>query len=261
MAKWSRESVLARLDGAGLQVLMEKPIDNAMQLTLLEGTVICLYTTGKLVVQGKKNEERSAAEKLFAGTPPKAQGSTAVPRPANAQLPSANESIAEYPAQNAANQLNKVVPESKSVFIVYGHDKASRDSLELMLLRIGLQPVILANMVPNGNTVIEALIEHSEVRCAIVLLTPDDEGHPTNVVAKKRFRARQNVVLEMGMFLSKLGRSKVIILHKGDLELPSDINGLIYLPYKTDVQEVKSKLAGSLQKIGFNIDIEKLSAE
>jgi len=120
-------------------------------------------------------------------------------------------------------------------------------------------PIILSNMVPDGKTIIEALIEHSEVPCAIALLTPDDVGYPIGKENLRKSRARQNVVLELGMFLSKLGREKVIILHKGDLELPSDINGLIYLAYKMDVREVKAKLAAALQKIGFNIDIGKLS--
>ena len=63
------------------------------------------------------------------------------------------------------------------------------------------------------------------------------------------------------MFLAKLGREKVAILHKGSLELPSDINGLIYISFIDSVQQAKNKLAASLQKAGFYIDIEHLSAE
>ena len=252
-ARWSRESAKKVLEDAGLQILSERTIDHAIQLTLIEGTVVCVYTTGKAVVQGKRNEERDLVESLFNGAAPKASYPAAPPRP-----PQAAETIAPYPTTGGNGKAHS---ESKDAFIVYGHDKTSRDALELMLLRIGLHPVILGNLVPTGNTIIEALIEHSEVKCAIVLLTPDDEGHPLGAPDKKRPRARQNVVLEMGMFLSKLGRNRVIMLHKGDLELPSDINGLIYLPYRSDVQEVKAKLAASLQKIGFSIDIEKLSAE
>jgi predicted nucleotide-binding protein len=190
------------------------------------------------VVQGRNTEERELAKGLF--------GAVA----ARAGLVS--DGTATYgPAKVEAGK----------VFIVYGHDKPSRDSLELLLLRLGLHPIILSNMVPDGKTIIEALIQHSEVPCAIVLLTPDDEGNPIGKPELKKPRARQNVVLEMGMFLSKLGREKVIILYKGEMELPSDINGLIYLPYKGDVGEVKARLAAALQKIGFPIDIAKLSAE
>ena len=53
-----------------------------------------------------------------------------------------------------------------------------------------------------------------------MLLTPDDEGHRMGHPGEKKPRARQNVVLELGMFLSTLGRKHVAILHKGDVELP-----------------------------------------
>lgn len=36
---------------------------------------------------------------------------------------------------------------------------------------------------------------------------------------------------------------------------------LIYIPFKDSVQQAKNKLAASLQKAGFYIDIEHLSAE
>ena len=153
-----------------------------------------------------------------------------------------------------------VVKEPK-VFIVYGHDTQARDQLELLLLRMNIKPVILGNMTPDGKTIIEALIANTDVPYAVVLLTPDDEGHKAGADDKKTFRARQNVVLEMGMFLSKLGREKVAILHKGNLELPSDIHGLIYIPFEKSIQEGKNKLAASLQKAGFYIDIEHLQAE
>ncbi len=65
-----------------------------------------------------------------------------------------------------------------------------------------------------------------------MLLTPDDEGHPRDRPGEKKFRARQNVVLELGMVLAKLGRRRVAVLVKGsDLERPSDIDGLIYLQF------------------------------
>src|SRR5690606_32478565 len=109
-----------------------------------------------------------------------------------------------------------------------GHDTEARDQLELMLLRMNIKPVILGNMAPDGKTIIEALIASTDVPYAVVLLTPDDEGHKAGDESRKAFRARQNVVLELGMFLAKLGRERVAILHKGNLELPSDIHGLIY---------------------------------
>jgi predicted nucleotide-binding protein len=74
--------------------------------------------------------------------------------------------VAVTPAQN-----------DDRVFIVYGHDTSTRDALELMLLRMNLKPVILSNMAPEGKTIIEALTTNTNVKYAVVLLTPDDQGH------------------------------------------------------------------------------------
>ena len=62
----------------------------------------------------------------------------------------------------------------------------------------------------------------------------------------------------MGMFLAKLGRKRVAILHKGSIELPSDINGLLYIPFKERVDEVKERVAAELQEAGFQINIKDL---
>jgi predicted nucleotide-binding protein len=66
---------------------------------------------------------------------------------------------------------------------------------------------------------------------AIVLLSPEDIGGAAapSVVDPQRHRARQNVVLELGWFVGKLGRSRVCALKKGEVELPSDIAGVAYV--------------------------------
>ena len=116
--------------------------------------------------------------------------------------------------------------------------------------RLKLEPVILANMVAEGQTIIEMLEKHrGNVKYACVLLTPDDEGHKRDCPKDKKFRARQNVVLELGMFLSTLGRKRVAILHKGEVELPSDIHGLVYIPFLKHVSEVKQRLLPNSKKL------------
>ena len=121
-----------------------------------------------------------------------------------------------------------------------------------------LEPVVLQNLPSGGQTIIEKLETCSDVTFACVLLTPDDEGHATGHPENKRFRARQNVVLELGMFLAKLGRKRVAILHKGNLELPSDIHGLLYIPFNDRVDEVKERVAAEIQEAGFKINIKDL---
>ena len=76
-----------------------------------------------------------------------------------------------------------------------------------------------------------------EVDFAIVLATPDDEGYRMGHPDEKAYRARQNVVLEMGMLLAKLGRENVAILLKTqeEMERPSDITDLIYVPFRDNI--------------------------
>lgn len=151
---------------------------------------------------------------------------------------------------------------ARPVFIVYGHDTVSRDGLELLLRRMGLDPIVLQNLPAAGDTIIEKLErylgEHGNVGYACVLLTPDDEGYKAGFPEQKKYRARQNVVLELGMVLARLGRPRVAILHKESVELPSDIGGLIYIPFKERPDEVKAKLFQELKTAGYEPETKAL---
>lgn len=154
---------------------------------------------------------------------------------------------------------NKVAINRK-VFVVYGHDDIARTQLEAMLRRWDLEPIILDQLASSGKTIIEKLEEYGfDVNYAIVLATPDDEGKCVTEDKMKR-RVRQNVVLELGMFLSKLGRERVAILLKEaeDFEKPSDIQGLIYIPFQNKVDEVAVSLAKELDKQNYKIDTKNL---
>ena len=84
---------------------------------------------------------------------------------------------------------------------------------------------------PNcGRTLIEKFEDFSElIDCVFVLLTPDDAM--TVTTTKEPRRSRQNVIFELGFFFSQLGRrsGRVIVLHKGPNELPSDIQGVVWI--------------------------------
>ena len=147
----------------------------------------------------------------------------------------------------------------RRVFVVYGHDTAAREELELILLRLQLKPIILQNIPGGGETLIERLESLTNADFACVLLTPDDVGTAKNAPDDLRPRARQNVVLELGMVLSRLGRRSVAILVKGDgIEKPSDIDGLIYIPFEEKVSEAANLLGATLQDAGFDITVRDL---
>lgn len=144
----------------------------------------------------------------------------------------------------------------KHIFVVHGHDKEILDQLELVIRRLDLKPFVLMNTSGAGLTIIEALErqigQKAEADFGIVLVTPDDMGYAAEDGASSaKPRARQNVVLEMGMLMSSLGRDRVAILVKGYVDLPSDAQGIIYLRFDKHIREVVPKLAERLQAAGF----------
>ncbi|OGA67701.1 MAG: hypothetical protein A3G81_11210 [Betaproteobacteria bacterium RIFCSPLOWO2_12_FULL_65_14] len=94
------------------------------------------------------------------------------------------------------------------------------------------EPIILHEQPSMGRTVIEKFEDYAaDAQLAFVLLTPDDKVAPADSSNDLKRRARQNVILELGFFLGKLGRlsGRVFLLHKGPIELPSDLSGVIYI--------------------------------
>lgn len=119
-------------------------------------------------------------------------------------------------------------PVSRKIFIVHGHDNEALQSVARFISRIGLEEIILSERPDGSRTVIEKFeAESGDVSFAIVLMTPDDSG--TALASEStRLRARQNVLYELGYFAGKLGRGKVLVLMKGDIEIPSDLAGVLY---------------------------------
>jgi predicted nucleotide-binding protein len=209
-----------------------KDVPYGCQFRFADGAIANVYDKGTVVWQGKETET-SERIKVLCG----------------------DESVA-LPAPAKLKETRSV--SNNKVFIVYGHDIECREQLELLLRRMKLEPVILQNLPIAGDTIIEKLEQNIDVRYACVLLTPDDQGHPFGNTKEKKPRARQNVILELGMFLVRLGRRRVAILHRGNLELPSDISGLIYIKFNRRVDEVKERLGAELQEAGFPINIKDL---
>jgi predicted nucleotide-binding protein len=163
--------------------------------------------------------------------------------------PTASDATEEKPS-------SPTIPAKKS-FIVHGHDTSASESVARFLERLGIEPVILHEMASGGSTVIEKLERYSDVKFAVVLLTPDDVGATADQKNSLKPRARQNVILEFGYFVGKLGRSNVCALLKGDVEIPSDMMGIIYVPMDHG-RGWRLSLATELRDAGFKIDMNRL---
>lgn len=244
----SLDDLKAIINGCGFTVAKEQQSQNGWQLRTEEGAIVNWYpSTNNVQVQGKadikgKFEEAWADYNGDHGSSPNHNTSAVAP---------------EAPANpTSAN---------KKVFVVHGHDSVSREQLELVLHKIGLDPFVLANTSGGGLTIIEALEaeigpNQNAARFGIVLMTPDDIGYSKSDGSEKAEpRARQNVVLEMGMLISALGRGNVAILKKGHLEVPSDANGILYIAFNDHVKETVPRLADRLRSAGFVLNPENIT--
>lgn len=168
--------------------------------------------------------------------------------PRSVQVSISLKSAARIGPQSALSSLVS----SNRVFIVHGHDHATKNELELFLTKIGVEPVVLHRQVDQGRTLIEKFEQHSDVGFAFILLTPDEVAYTVDQAAsaeqKTEFRARPNVIFEFGYFVGKLGRQRVCCLIKGEVTRPSDIDGLVY-----------KRIPNSIEAIGFQI-VEELRA-
>ncbi|MBI4288716.1 MAG: nucleotide-binding protein [Chloroflexi bacterium] len=146
------------------------------------------------------------------------------------------------------------VPVGPLAFIVHGHDEVNKLGLKNYLQNIvGLpEPIILHEQPNSGRSIVEQFEDYAaRSTVAFVLLTPDDriaEGHQGNDALR---RARQNVIFEMGYMMGVFGRrsGRVILLHKGPLDLPSDLSGVVYIDISNGIEAAGEQIRRELQNV------------
>jgi len=144
---------------------------------------------------------------------------------------------------------------SKKIFIVHGHDEGARESVARYLEQLGLKPIVLHEVASVGLTVIEKIEAQADIGFAVVLLTPDDQGGVAG--GELGPRARQNVLLELGYFMGRLGRNRVCTLKKGEVDIPSDFAGVVWQPMDNG-GGWRQSLGKVLEAAGYDIDWNKV---
>jgi hypothetical protein len=143
------------------------------------------------------------------------------------------------------------------VFLVHGHHEAPIHETARFLEGFGLKVTILREQPNSGRTIIEKFIDFSDVGFAVVLLTGDDRGGVFNAPYEElKPRARQNVILELGFFLGKLGRKRVCALYQEGVEIPSDYSGVLFIQLDSG-GAWRLALARELKGAGLDIDMNK----
>lgn len=152
----------------------------------------------------------------------------------------------------ASGTVTGPVQQSKKVFIVHGRDEEMKSAAARLIAQCGLEPIILHEQPNKGRTIIEKFADYADVGFAVVLLSPDDEMNDGSR------RARQNVILERGYFLGKLGRMRVAALFRNaeNFEIPSDFAGVLYTEY--DGGGWRYAIAKELRAAGFAVDLNAI---
>ena len=169
----------------------------------------------------------------------------------------------DEPTTAVPNSLNQQEQEpvafnTREVFVVHGHDGEAKESVARFIEKLELTAVILHEQASEGRTLIEKFETRSKgVAFAVVLLTPDDQGRAVDDPPDLHPRARQNVILELGYFMGRLGRTRVCALYKGGVELPSDFQGIVYIEMDS-AGAWRTKLAQEFVQAKITINLEGL---
>lgn len=161
------------------------------------------------------------------------------------------DEMQEAPLPNGTSATTAVSFEK--VFIVHGRDGELKHAVARLVEKQGVDAIILSEQANKGNTIIEKFEENSDVSGAICLFTADDLGR-AKTDTEERPRARQNVVFEAGYFMGKLGRDRVVVIAEKGVELPSDMQGIVY----TSKDNWQLDVLKELKAMGYEVDFNKL---
>lgn len=176
-------------------------------------------------------------------------------------LEAAKEALLEDTFGELIQHENAIAGQSLSnrVFVVHGRDDFAKNELDLILKEFGLEPVVLHRQADGGRTLIEKFEEYADVGFAFILLTPDEYAYLAEDQEKPEserrteVRARPNVIFEFGYFVGRLGRKRTCCLYKGDVQLPSDLDGIVYKRFERSPEEVGLAIRRELVAAGYKL--------
>jgi len=154
------------------------------------------------------------------------------------------------------NSLTKIKINKNQVFIVHGHDEEAKTKTARFVEKLGFEAIVLHEKASESKTIIEKIEKYSNVGFGIVLYTPCDIGGKQSKEPQLKQRARQNVVFEHGFLIGKIGRSNVCALVKGEVEIPNDISGVVYVQMDNS-DAWRYSIANEMKAAGYEVDLNK----
>lgn len=121
---------------------------------------------------------------------------------------------------------------SHRIFISHGRSDQWRNLQAYIEKDLEYQTLELAQQANLGRTILQKLYEEAK-KCslAVIVMTGDD------ITNENEIRARENVMHEIGFFQGFYGLENVILLHESGVNIPSNIHGLVYIPFAKDAIE------------------------
>lgn len=132
-----------------------------------------------------------------------------------------------------------------TVFLIHGRSEDWRKVERFINKDLKYKTVVLQEVYRSGETIVEKLESMLEdCDCAVAIMSPDDQ------MASGNYRARQNVIYEMGFCSGQLQREKLIVLKERSVEMHSDLHGLVYIPYENGyIESAYSHLRNGLDEL------------
>lgn len=236
-------------------------------LTKVSNLPLALSTRHWLDLSGRRTESdlRQAAAQIADATETQFRDTHSRPPVPSADAPKIAARMAQEVRSVGESGSEKKRPPD-SIFVVHGHDTHALSDLEQYLIDLGVKPVILSRIGGAEQSLLQKFFRSAaDARFAIVILSGDDLGasriqFDAEGVGDRalQFRARQNVILELGFFYGLLGWENVFVLYRKpekvfpNFERPSDIDGAVF--DSMDSTGVwRESLAEKLTEAGFRL--------
>jgi predicted nucleotide-binding protein len=150
---------------------------------------------------------------------------------------------------------------SRRIIVVSGADSEMKQALIGALTKLSLMPLVMCEEPSQGKKILENFSrDYADVGFAVVLLSPDDFAYATNeAAAKRKLRAQQDVVFELGFLLGKLGKDNVIVFWREcvNFESPIDLEGMKVTAFD-DQDSWKLALIRELTNCGYTVNADRI---
>ena len=165
------------------------------------------------------------------------------------------EETIDYRITPEIKVMDKVVPitkirEDKAMEIFIGSSTEAAEYMEeiaVQLEELKTKPLLWnatgkGIFIPGVNTIDSLIAIAERVDAAVFVFNADDKTWNDKSTLESTDTVRDNVLFEYGLFMGKLGKSKVCFICKGNPKVASDLKGITYINGDDGDYKVKSKI-------------------